>query len=404
MTVLAGRKKIRSDYTLTSLLRLVHSLAESEQIKSAVQDILDHIGHSYRGGKTMLDLVRFAIRQADTGNDPESSARLDDALGYATGRILNSELVDKYQLFDRMPNRNSGMFEQVMSAAHLAISSIFEEFLQQHPEAGVAEARDYFRRLAKASVQVVEDREAGIYRIHRFAEEDGIWLTETLLRRSTYEPLAASGRPAMGMPPESQAILARADAESILAGMQLCLRRRKLAEIRRVVEHPYSSESQIQKALTGAWWLFGGEYVGQSLRRRLTRGLELDLPLLRPDGVLYVVELKRAAVKVIERHRTSTIPTEEVHKGVAQVQNYLKLLDENRDTILSHDIDTRRATAVLIIGHPAFQDKFSEIQINETLRVYNSHLSRIEVITYKQLLDAAERALDLTDPSAPDLA
>ncbi|MGC5011733.1 Shedu anti-phage system protein SduA domain-containing protein [Streptosporangium sp. DT93] len=352
----------------------------------------------------MLDLIRFAIRQAETGDDLESTARLDDALGYATGRVLSPDLEDKYQLFGGTSNQTFGMFELMASNTHLAISSIFEDFLEQYPEAEVAEARDHFRRLARASIQVVEDREAGIYRVHRLDEEGGIRLANALLRRSAYEPLTTSSHPVTELPPESRTILSRADAETILAGMQLRLRRRKLAEIRRVVEHPYSSESQIQKALTGAWWLFSGEYVGQSLRRRLTRGLELDIPLLRPDGTLHVVELKRAAVKVIQSHRTSTIPAEEVHKGMAQIQNYLKLLDENRDAILSHGVDTRRATAVLVIGHPAFQTEFSETQINETLRVYNSHLSRIVVITYKQLLDTAARILDLADPSAPDLA
>ncbi|WP_436761998.1 hypothetical protein [Streptosporangium sp. V21-05] len=117
--------------------------------------------------------------------------------------------------------------------------------------------------------------------------------------------------------------------------------------------------------------------VGQSLRRRLTRGLELDISSLRPDGVLRVAELKRATVKVIASHRTSTIPTKKVHEGVAQAQNYLKLLDENLDAILGHGVDTRRATAVLvIIGHPAFP----EARINETLRVHSSHLSRITVV------------------------
>ncbi|MEU7001779.1 Shedu anti-phage system protein SduA domain-containing protein [Nonomuraea sp. NPDC046570] len=393
---MAGRNRIRSDSVMTSFLRLIHSLAESEQVKSAVQDVLDHIGYPYRGGKTMLDLIRFAIRQAEIGGDPGSASRLDDALGYATGRVLSPDLEDRYQLLDGESSRTLGALELAMSNTHLAISVLFEAFLEEHPEAGVVEAREYFRRLAKASIQVVEDREAGTYRVHRLEVDGQIWLAEALLRRTMYEPLTRPAPSVSELPPGSLAILSRADAESVLAGMQLCLRRRKLAEIRRVVEHPYSSERQIQGALTGAWWLFGGEYVGQSLRRRLTRGLELDIPLLRPDGVLHVVELKRAAVKAIEGHRTSTIPSADVHKGVAQAQNYLKLLDENRDMVLEHGVDTRRATAVLVIGHPDLQTRFSEAQINETLRVYNSHLSRIEVITYKQLLDAAERALDLT--------
>ncbi|GAA2216572.1 hypothetical protein GCM10009850_120420 [Nonomuraea monospora] len=220
-----------------------------------------------------------------------------------------------------------------MSNVHLAISSIFDEFLEEHPQADITEAREYFRRLARASIQVVEDREAGIYRVHRLDEEASIWLATTLLRHSSFEPLTASNSLADDLPPESRAILTRADAESVLSGMQLQIRRRKLAEIRRVVEHPYSSERQIQNALTGAWWLFGGGYVGHSLRRRLTRGLELDIPLLRPDGVLHVVELKRAAARVIESHRTATIPTADVHKGVAQLFSSLVTLLSRTDSL-----------------------------------------------------------------------
>jgi hypothetical protein len=397
-----ARRKIRSDSVLSSFLRLIHSLAETEQVKSATRDVLDHIGHPYRGGIAMLDLIRFAIRQAQITGDPASASRLDDALGYATGRVLSPELESKYQLLDGA-SRTYSAVELITSNVDLAISELFEDFLKEHPQASVTEARDHFRRLAKASVQIVEDREAGRYEVHRLDEESQIWLAETLLRRITYEPLDSRDPAKPDLPPESLAVLARADAESVLAGMQLRMRRKKLADIRRVVEHPYSTEAQIQTALTGAWWLFGGEYVGQSLRRRLAHGLELDVPLLRPDGVLHVVELKRAAVQVIERHRTSTIPTAHVHRGIAQIQNYLKILDENRGSILDHGIDVRRATAVLVIGHPDLSTHFPEGQINETLRVYNAHLSRIEVITYKQLLDAAEHAISLTNPPENDI-
>lgn len=363
---MAGRNRVRSDYTLASFLRLVESLAESAQVKSAVEDVLEHMGPSYRGGKVLLELIRFAIRQAESGDDLESAARLDDALGYATGRVLGPELEDKYQLFAGAPDRTRGMVELMVSNVHLTVAGILEDFLERHPDAGLAEVRNHFRRLSKASIQVVEDREAGNYRVHRLDEHSQIRLAEVLTRRTVYEPLTSSATAATELPPESETILSRADAESLLAVMQVRLRRRRLAEIRRVVEHPYSSEPRIQEAFAGAWWVFGGEYAGQSSRRRLTPGLELDIPLLRADGVLHVVELKRANVKVVEPHRTSTIPTVEVHKGVAQIQNYLKLLDENRATVLDHGVDPRRATAVLVIGHPVHQPGYSEAQVKGT--------------------------------------
>jgi hypothetical protein len=39
---------------------------------------------------------------------------------------------------------------------------------------------------------------------------------------------------------------------------------------------------------------------------------------------------------------------------------------------------------------------FTEDEVAETIRTYNSHLARIEVITYKDLLDGAARALAWT--------
>ncbi|MFI7609526.1 hypothetical protein ACIBTV_31040 [Micromonospora sp. NPDC049366] len=38
--------------------------------------------------------------------------------------------------------------------------------------------------------------------------------------------------------------------------------------------------------------------------------------------------------------------------------------------------------------------------MNEVLRTYSSHLARIEVITYKQLLDGASNALGIAEAEA----
>ena len=78
-------------------------------------------------------------------------------------------------------------------------------------------------------------------------------------------------------------------------------------------------------------------------------------------------------------------------------------LDESRDHILAKfKIETRRASATVLIGHPKFvQGGFTNEEIASTLRTYNSHLSRIEVMHYNDLLDNAERDLALA-ASAPE--
>jgi hypothetical protein len=87
----------------------------------------------------------------------------------------------------------------------------------------------------------------------------------------------------------------------------------------------------------------------------------------------------------------------DVHEAVGQVMNYLCHLDEGRDHILARfKMEARRATGTVLIGHPNFVEDFSDEEIASTLRIYNSHLSRIEVMHYKDLIENAERALALT--------
>lgn len=89
-----------------------------------------------------------------------------------------------------------------------------------------------------------------------------------------------------------------------------------------------------------------------------------------------------------------------VHDAVGQMVNYLRAFDERRIDILDeHGIEVRRAHGTVVIGHPMFQPDPGEDVINEVLRTYTSHLSRIDVMTYKQLVDGAERTLDLAEQS-----
>jgi hypothetical protein len=48
---------------------------------------------------------------------------------------------------------------------------------------------------------------------------------------------------------------------------------------------------------------------------------------------------------------------------------------------------------VVLIGHPSVQPSVPEQSINEALRTLNTHVNRVEVLTYKELIDNAERSL-----------
>ena len=224
-----------------------------------------------------------------------------------------------------------------------------------------------------------------------------------------------------GRTPELVRALATSQGGSLLAeAVELQRRRDQLAELRRIVEDPGSNErDHIHPQLKRMGWIFGGRYVGESARRQLTTGDVLDVPLLRADGSLHVVELKEANIpRLVRRYRGPADPQEvagrreelplivgtEVHEAVGQAMNYLCHLDEDRDHILAKfKIDVRRASATVLIGHPRFVPRsFTPDEIASTLRIHNSHHARIEVMHYADLIENAERALALADAPTED--
>ncbi|UYM05485.1 Shedu anti-phage system protein SduA domain-containing protein [Solicola gregarius] len=217
------------------------------------------------------------------------------------------------------------------------------------------------------------------------------------------------------------ALAASPEGVSIAGAVELERRRQQLRELRCVVEASESSErDDIHPLIREMTWVFGGEYVGEARRKSLIAGDVLDVPLLRPDGSLHVVELKAAnAPKLVEQYRGAKdrsvgvgglqedvplVVGAEANRAVGQVMSYLTHLDESRDTVLSRfKIDTRRASATVLIGHPKFVDGYSRDEIDEAIRIFNSHHTRIQLRHYADLIETAEHALALsTSDGKPD--
>jgi hypothetical protein len=176
-----------------------------------------------------------------------------------------------------------------------------------------------------------------------------------------------------------------------------------LDQLHAAVESTTSSEQDLQAILQEHWWVFGGRYVGAVVRRKLTLGDQMDIPLIRADGALHIVELKKAHIpRLLVTYRDRPVLGPEVHLAVSQAQSYLANLDRQETVIRSEfGLDCRRAFATVVIGHSMYCPDFDRSELSEVLRIYNSHLSRIEVITYEELVDGAERALAIAN-SADD--
>lgn len=193
-------------------------------------------------------------------------------------------------------------------------------------------------------------------------------------------------------------------------------RRAVIRALRSLVNNPSSTETQIQRLIGQSYWIFGGRYVGVADRRNLVPLDQHDIPLLGADGTLHIVELKGPSIpRLVRHHRNHWIVGPEMNEAVGQALNYIRGLDEMGPTLTNYYNDElgrsygmRRVFATVVIGHPGHVTekapdgkRADEQVVLDAIRSYNSHLSRIEVRTYKDLVDSAEQALNFENESTP---
>ncbi len=238
-------------------------------------------------------------------------------------------------------------------------------------------------------VRAVTDRVAAIQQVRRGAGVDAVAFGRMLAQRDDVDELM-SGLTSI------PAGLSAAESARIRR------RRQTVATLRDLAMADDTNESKMHTAIGKCYWLFGGQYVDVMQRRNLVPLDEYDIPLICADGSLHIVELKGPKSRLIQRHRGHLITANEVHEAVSQCLNYLRSLDEMGGPLrtlhrneLGLDYDYRRARGTVVIGHPDRQSlrDVTREQIDQTIRSYNAALSRVQVVTWADLLDSADRAL-----------
>ncbi|UUU25912.1 DUF4263 domain-containing protein [Streptomyces sp. DSM 40750] len=395
----------RCDRALEWQLEKAAEEAVGQPVKDALDAVFTHMkggpGRGRRGGKELERLLAEARATAAGAGEWNVVRMLQDSLDYAQGLILRPDFEERYRLSrdgkrDWIGRKYLG---RTIWATHRWMVEHCQEYLEEHPDASVAEFLEHFRGQAEDSLhtEAPEDR-PGRWVIPRGRAETALWL-ERILRdgRIDIEDPAVAARDIVTSP-QALALLAADDkGQLIIQAAELRRRAAGLEELRAVVEDPNALERDLQRVLEGQHWIFGGRFVGEAAHRRLVSGDEVDLPLIRGDGALHIVELKRAmSLKgpLVKRHRSAWVPAAQVHEAVGQAVNYLVGLDEDRHRIREEfGIETRRAGALVLVGHPALHPDVPEEEITEALRTFNAHMNRVEVLTYKELLDNARRSL-----------
>jgi hypothetical protein len=204
-------------------------------------------------------------------------------------------------------------------------------------------------------------------------------------------------------------LLARSDTGLSAAESAVRDQRRALINrLRAMIEDPVTTETSIQALIGHAHWIFGGHYVGVAQQRSFGVLDQVDIPLIRGDGALHIVELKRPRIpRLLAQPRKHWIVGKDIHEATAQVMNYIRALDETGlatskqfENELGQTYDMSRVFATVVIGHSALDHPakdFDDDLVTRTLRQYNAGINRVDVITYDQLLDAAERSLTFED-------
>lgn len=403
---------VRSDWALHKALGKAWEAATTAAVREAINATRGHMtsgrSRNYKGGQRLLDLLATARKTAAEADDWETVRVLQDCLYFAEGRLLKPDFEEKYRLFQKGPRdewqRDS--IARIMQSSSEFWTEVAHEFITAQPGATTEELLAHVKAQALdvPFLEAPADRPAQ-YRIPRGRAERALWI-ERVLRDRVYvqgdmeesgEDVGEAAR-RIASSPEALAVLAAdRDGQTLLWAAEWQRRSAALARLRKVAEDPAASEHDLQRALRGQHWIFGGRFIGEAAHRRLVPGDEVDIPLIRGDGALHVVELKLAAGLrrgLVKRHRNGWVPSSDVNDAVGQVVHYLVGLDEHRERIREEfGYETRRATGVVLIGHPNAHPEIPDEQINETLRVHNAHRNRVEVLTYKELVDNAERSL-----------
>jgi hypothetical protein len=195
--------------------------------------------------------------------------------------------------------------------------------------------------------------------------------------------------------------LAKAIAASEQAGLlsRLIEHERHIAaidELERLALDPETNEAAFQKLLQENPWIFGGRFFRVADRREFATLDQLDVPLINTDGSLHIAELKTANIPALYKvYRNHIIMGNDVHEAVSQTENYLHTLDAEAYTIEGKfKIDVHRSFGTVVVGHiNHVRGELDSDECNRALRIYNSHLSRVRVMTYDQLIASARNAL-----------
>jgi hypothetical protein len=367
-------------------------LTAFDDVRQSIDEVLAiMVGERYGRGSRLVKALESSAQAAISRGERDLAERLRNFASYAAGVTPLSLVETRYD--SRARESSEHLVRELITLAGKRLIPALDELIADNPAATAIDVRN----LVQGVLSVIGN-------LGLASGDEGTRLTprdkELLFTLGKLELVMKHLPTAVASEVKDLVDELAESPDAALMAQLVALRSREasLKALRIATSDPASSEGELHACLKNQEWIFGGAYAGESFRRKFAPEAILDIPLLRGDGSLHVVELKRANIRdLVVRNGAHLMLGAQVHRAVSQTQDYLRDLDENRNLILEHyGVDTRRASATVVIGHADFVNPELKAELASVLRQFNSHLSRIEVVTYSSLVASAERMLAIS--------
>lgn len=179
---------------------------------------------------------------------------------------------------------------------------------------------------------------------------------------------------------------------NIEAAAQHARFKKATAELREMMADPSKSEHDYQRWFEDHPWVFGTEYVRRIPMRTIDLHSQADILLVSVDGFVDVFELKKPSETplLFDSSHDTYYPSAELSKALAQAMHYLRVINENRLTLMEDwGEQVFRPRAIIVIGR---SDSWNEAQ-KRGWRNLRTSLQNIDLLTFDHVLARAEQLI-----------
>ncbi len=193
--------------------------------------------------------------------------------------------------------------------------------------------------------------------------------------------------------PDDQDILldaSRDDVEDLLASVKHARNKKALMEVNELVSNDTSSEKTLENWIKENEWVFGIEYLRKMDTTKIGLHSDTDFLVESLDGFIDLIELKKANVKLFnwDNSHKCYYPTFDLSYVLGQTVHYIDRMEEYRHQLLDEDgLNVLKPRAKIVIGRSEDMDE----KERAALRRFNDTLHNIEILTYTEIIQRAEK-------------